>query len=86
MPIITLDTGNTSSVFDGQNMIILPVSGESKIVDNLRDTMIELIDNPRKRNLLSENAATYAEKNIPSWEERIDREKCLILKLIDDSN
>jgi glycosyltransferase involved in cell wall biosynthesis len=69
--IVTLDTGATATVItDGENGKLLSLSD----INNLSNVIIELISDDDKRSMLARNASDFADKQLWTWEERIDRE------------
>lgn len=71
---ITLDIGNTKDVYNGKNMILLEHKSEEEIINSLVHTILELKINFKERISLQESARAYAESNLLTWEERINKE------------
>ncbi len=78
-PIITLDVGDTKTVIDGENGIILPVED----VDKVSEWAIKLLKDKDLADKYSKNAFKYAEKNLWTWEERMKAEIDVINDLLD---
>ena len=81
MAIVTLDNGDTPSMSNGKNMIMLSSKDESLIINDLSKEICNLSINQIKRKLLGENARVYAENNLLSWEERINKEVDIIASI-----
>lgn len=81
MAIVTLDNGDTPSMSNGKNMIMLSSKDESLIINDLSKEICNLSINQIKRKLLGENARVYAENNLLSWEERINKEVGIIASM-----
>lgn len=83
LAIITINNGETAKVFNGTNMLLVePEEIEDKMVENIRNKIIEIKNNINKRAELQLSARKYAESNILSWEERINIEALAIKELI----
>lgn len=74
LPIITLDNGNTKSVYKNKNLVLLPYLSEEEIVKNVYDNILFLKDNIELRSKIAENAKLYAKEEIFSWKDRISIE------------
>lgn len=74
LAIITLDNGNTKDVYDGNNMILLEYKSEEEIVSSLTKTILWLKANLEEKVLLQQSANEYAQVNLLTWEERINKE------------
>ena len=85
-PIITLNNGNTKSVFNGKNMILLPYENENKIVKSIKENVLLLKNNKVFSEKLSQESKKYADENLMSWNERIDFEINQILLLCGESD
>ena len=69
--IVTLDTGATGTIItDGENGKLLSQNS----LDNLPKVIIDLISDDNMRFMLESNASDFADKQLWTWEERIDRE------------
>lgn len=76
--IITWDVGGTGQVInDGDTGCLLPDPEPSTIAK----AVISLAKNPEKAERLGNNARKFAEKNLQSWNERLDMEIDLVEKL-----
>lgn len=73
-PIITLNNGGTSKVYNGNNMVLLKEQNDKELIDDLVDKIIYIKENESYRKQLSLSAKKYADNNILTWEERIDIE------------
>ena len=80
-PIITLNNGNTKSVYNGENMILLPDISEEEIKKLIIKNILLLKNDNAYSKKLSNAAYKYAEENILSWDERINIEISQILAL-----
>lgn len=74
LPIITLNNGNTKSVYKNKNLILLPCSSEEDIVKNVYNNILLLKENVVLRSKIAKNAKLYAKEEILSWEDRISME------------
>jgi len=68
-PIITYDVGDTNKVINGRNGILLKDVSPKNIAKS-----IEKINNMQTLEEISENAKTYADKNLYSWKKRMEIE------------
>jgi glycosyltransferase involved in cell wall biosynthesis len=83
--IITYDVGNTSSVINGKNGILIPFNkNEEKIIETLRYTIMELASDINSLEKLKQNALFYANKNLFDWDTRIGYE-INVLKMVIES-
>jgi glycosyltransferase involved in cell wall biosynthesis len=72
LPIITLDTGGTRDfVRDRYNGMLLDSAG---LPDCLHQAVIELLENAKLREFLSQNATAFAKEHFRAWEDRIEKE------------
>lgn len=71
LPVITLDNGATGSVITHDvNGFLLPVDDSERLITALRT----LLDDPAQRERLRAGARQWADKNLVSWNVRMDRE------------
>jgi len=80
LPIITYASGNTSDIIDEKNGILITEEDEKKIVESLHLNMLKVYEDLDLRNELSINAKKYAETNLLTWDQRIDKE----IKVLDE--
>ncbi|MCF6245169.1 MAG: glycosyltransferase family 4 protein, partial [Sulfurovum sp.] len=82
--IITYDTGDTSSVVDGKNGILIPFhSEEEKIIKMLQYHIEELAYDDDKLKELKRNALLYSDKDLVDWDTRIENEIHILSDVID---
>ena len=78
-PIITLNNGNTSQIIkNNYNGILIPIDHDEMIAE----AMIRLKEHDELRDRLSYNALDYAKKNLWSWEQRMDHEYKIVIKML----
>jgi len=81
--IITLDVGDTNKFIQNkENGVLLKLNQ----LNQLPDTIMELLNNEKQRRKLGRNAKTFAEKNFWTWEERMNVEIKEIEKLLKIKN
>ena len=82
--IITYDTGDTASVIDGKNGILIPFysNEEKKIIKTLRNHIEELAYDNDKLQVLRRNALLYADKHLVDWDKRIEDEISILSDVI----
>lgn len=73
LAIITLDNGDTKSIYDN-NMILLDCSSEEEIVKNVYEKIFYLKSNAKIRKRIGVEAEAYINGKVLSWEERISIE------------
>jgi len=82
--IITYDIGDTASVIDGKNGILIPFSvEEDKIVKILQHSIMELATNDNQLKELKKNAWSYANNNLFDWDTRIKNEINILKTVIE---
>jgi len=84
LPIITYNSGDTREIIDGENGILICGDDEEKIVQDLKENILELYANQRKRKQYSINALKYAQENLLSWDQRIELEMDIIKRIVDE--
>lgn len=75
--IIPLPNKNIGTDIDTNNFISANAAiryGEQDDYESLAKILIELSQSPEQRNSIGNNGKTFAQNNIPSWEERITNE------------
>lgn len=80
LPIITCNTGDTASVINGDNGLIINASCEEMLIQEVSIAIDHLAVDSMERQRLSNGALEYAQKNLISWDERISHE----IKLLED--
>jgi glycosyltransferase involved in cell wall biosynthesis len=82
--IITYDTGDTSSVIDSKNGILIPFYGEDeeKIIKALVHHIDELAYDNNKLQELKRNALLYGNKHLVDWDKRIENEIDILSEVI----
>jgi glycosyltransferase involved in cell wall biosynthesis len=81
MPIITYDSGNTKSIINGKNGILITKQNEEEIVNELREVILHLYNNSEYLKDLSQNAKVFFENNLYTWDRRIDMEINIIREM-----
>ena len=84
LPIITYNSGDTKEIIDGENGILICGDDEEKIVQDLKENILELYANQRKRKQYSINALKYARENLLSWDRRIELEMDIIKRVVNE--
>jgi len=72
--IITLDVGDTSSVINDENGILIKQTSEEDIINELQRHIEDLFLNKDKTLNLRRTALTYAKNNLFDWNHRIKQE------------
>ena len=76
---VVLDGGDTRLfVEDGVNGIVI----NKEQINKLPELVLELLENPEKRNVLKKNAAKRAQKELYSWNTRMEMEYDAIQELL----
>lgn len=75
--IVTYDVGDTKKLINGSNGVLLT----AQTLHRLGDVMLELSQNPQKRESLGKKAKEYAMANFMTWEKRMDIEYEAVLSL-----
>ena len=74
---MTYDVGDTKKLINGSNGVLLT----AQTLHRLGDVMLELSQNPQKRENLGKKAKEYAMANFMTWEKRMDIEYEAVLSL-----
>ncbi len=79
LPVVALDNGRTAEVVHhGENGVLIPPDQ----LERIPNALLSLLENDALRARLGANAARYADENLFTWEERIDREIARIEKVL----
>jgi glycosyltransferase involved in cell wall biosynthesis len=82
--IITYDIGDTSSVINDENGILIPFNNkEEKVIETLKYSIMELVFDNNKLQELKQNALLYANQNLFDWDTRIEHEINILEMLIE---
>jgi glycosyltransferase involved in cell wall biosynthesis len=84
LPIITYNSGDTREIINGENGILISSDDEDEIIKLLKENILNLYNDEIKRKNYRNNALKYAEKNLLSWDKRIDLEMEIIKRVIDE--
>jgi glycosyltransferase involved in cell wall biosynthesis len=77
--IVTLDVGGTNYIISHEDNGLLLTPDNDEL---LAAALLELGSDPAQRQRLEEGARRYAERNLLTWKERMDREQVIIAELL----
>lgn len=74
LPIITYDSGDTSSVVTTSNGILIKAQSEQETIDKLYKNIMFLYNDEESRRNLANSAKNYADSKLYNWDQRMDIE------------
>lgn len=84
LPIITYDSGNTKSIINNKNGILISSTNEEIIIEELKNNIMYLYNNPEEKEKLIENVKDYTKNELYTWEDRIKKEIEIMENLINE--